>query len=226
MKITSISSAAMCAALAAAASADFEYSYDDGVRDTNIGPPSSFEKFPNTDMIWGNYFHLENGYDQLTEISLSVGTLLEEPESISLIVWNDPNDDGDPTDIAGAPLTSFDVDVTTTAGGELLSFDLPSAVTVDGGFFVAAALRSAAPGEDRPGAVDTSDSGEHSWLMYSPNLDESNLSDSIGFATRMDNTDFVVFPGAFVLRATAIPAPAAAGLLGLAGILGATHRRR
>jgi len=226
MRTTIGAAAALLIMAAPAASiAAFEYTLDDGTGNVNVGPPSSFDQFPNTDMIWGNYFTEQNGQNELTSIRLGVGSLVTEPRTISLIVWDDANDDNDPTDINAAPLISFDVQVTDTGLGEFLSFDLPQSVTIDGGFFVAAVLRNADPGDDAPGNLDPDSDGANSWLIYSPDLVEDDLSTSIGFATPMNNPSFVPIFGAWTIRATAIPAPAGVGALVLAG-LAATRRRR
>ena len=76
---------------------------------------------------------------------------------------------------------------------------------VSGAFFVgvSAALEG---GTDRPARVDTDDDGDQSWFFYDPDI--AGVIDSLGtaeFGTRMDDPLFVIFPGAFMIRATGEP---------------------
>jgi len=216
---------ACAGAVSTPALGDFTYALDDGTGSVNIGPPSSFDAFDNTDMIWGNMFEVAGGQDTIVSISVNFGSLSVEPRDVTLIVWDDANNDGDPTDITGPPVSSFTVSATGTPIGSFATYELPSAAVVDGKFFVAAAIRGAVPGGEAAANMDTDSAGDNSWLIYSPDLNEDNLAASIGFASPTSNEAFFVFEGAWTLRANAVPAPGAAFALGF-GALFASRRRR
>jgi hypothetical protein len=204
---------------AAAASGMVEYAYDDGVANVNIGPPSSFEEFDRTDMIWGNAFTAIPGGEQITELSLQIGSLVGGSAELELLVYDDPT--GNPASITGAPLASITTTVVDPGFGQFVDIPLASPVTVSGDFFIAAALRMADPGDDAPGALDPDAAafGGNAWLMYSPAFDSSDLSGSIAFATAMNDSQFVPIFGAWAFHATGVPSPGSMALAGLAGLV-------
>lgn len=216
---------AALAAFCAPALGDFTYSLDDGSGNINVGPPSSFDEFDNTDMVWGNMFEVVDDRDTIVSISVNFGSLSAEPREVSLIVWDDADNDADPTDITGAPVSSFTVSATDTPIGSFATFDLPNAAAVDGGFFIAAAIRGAVPGGESAANLDPDSPGDDSWLIYSPDLDANNLASSIGFASPTSNGAFFPFEGAWTLRANAIPTPGAPLALGLGWVLASRRLR-
>mgnify|MGYP001976650729 CR=1 FL=1 len=186
-----------CAAFASAATV--EYILDDGTANTNQGPPSTFDP----DTLWGNYFFAEAGGEVITTVSVAFGPSFPVDTPITIWLLDDPDDDADPTNAVA--LTSAVYLHDGTSGNVFVDFAIdPTEVT--GGFFVGANAFLMG-GEDRPMRVDTDSDATRSWFFYAPEIDDViNDLASAPFGTRMDNTEFVVFPGAFMLRATGIPA--------------------
>ena len=109
-----------------------EYRYDDGVSNVLLGPPRSFEEFGDIDMLWGNYYFTDQAHEQVTSVSFGLGDL-SAGSQVSVWVFDDPDNDADPTN--AVPL------FLTTMTGANLGFGFNVAefapVAVSGGFFVA-----------------------------------------------------------------------------------------
>lgn len=197
------------------------YAIDDGNGDTNQGPPSSFDP----DMLWGNYFEAQAGGELITQISVAFGPTFPSLANGPVTFWllEDPDDDFDPRNATALTSVQATPDV---FNDNYFTVDI-NPTLVSGGFFVgASALLDG--GADRPARVDTSHPGDRSWFFYAPSIaDTINDLGSAPFGTRMDNTQFVIFPGAFMVRATGVPvpsAPTAAGLLAF-GVVASRRRR-
>lgn len=176
------------------------YQYDDGDGDTNQGPPSSFDP----DMLWGNYYLTEPGGEIITEISVAFGPTFPSLAMGQVTFWllEDPDMDFDPrnatslTSVQGTPDVFNDNFFTVKIGP----------TQVNGAFFVAASAKLLG-GEDKPARVDTDAGGDKSWFFYAPEIaDVIDDLASAPFGARMDDTQFVIFPGAFMIRATGEPA--------------------
>lgn len=218
---TALVGVAVAALSHAALAATVQYSYDDGDGNTNQGPPSSFDP----DMLWGNYFEAQPGGEVITQISVAFGPTFPSLANGPVTFWllDDPDDDFDPRNATALTSVQATPDV---FNDNFFTVDIdPTLVT--GGFFVgASALLDG--GADRPARVDTNASGDRSWFFYAPSIaDTINDLAAAPFGTRNDNTQFVVFPGAFMVRATGVPVPAApTGVAMLAFGALATRRRR
>lgn len=184
-----------------APAASVEYAYDDGDGDTNMGPPSSFDP----DMLWGNYFMAQPGGEIITRISIAFGPTFPSLADGPVTFWllQDADADFDPGNAWAIASVQATPDV---FNDNYYSVDLPPTWVHDG-FFVAASAKLQG-GEDAPARVDTADAGDKSWFYYAPDI-AATIDDlaSAPFGTRMDNTQFVIFPGAFMIRATGEPAP-------------------
>ena len=212
------------ASIVPAAAAGVTYQYDDGVSNVLLGPPRSFEPFGDIDVLWGNYFFAEPGGMTITSVDFGLGDLSPGGE-VSIWVFDDPDDDADPTN--AIPL----LEVRTV--GENLEFDFNSvAVTptdVSGGFFIAighlAVLDTSSGTADYPAPAryDPDQPGDRSWLFYDDDIPENDLASS-GFVTRMDGPQ-VPIPGAFAIRANAIPTPGALAVVGVGALMAARRRR-
>ncbi len=212
-------------ACASGASAQLQYAYDDGTANVNVGPPSSFSQFPNTDFLWGNYFEADPDNTLLTSVEIDFGSFSSVPRDVEILIYNDANNDFDPTDISGAPLFQTTIQATPSAVPfERTVIDLGGTIDVDGGFFVAALVRSAAPGMEAAAALDSDTSGDNSWLFYYPNTNTDDLSFDIGFVSETNNAAVFPITGNWAIRANAIPTPGGATIALLAGAL--TLRRR
>jgi hypothetical protein len=115
-------------------------------------------------------------------------------------VLDDPDMDFDPRNATALTSVQSTPDV---FGNEFFTVDIPETF-VSGAFFVAASAFLQG-GEDRPARVDTDARADRSWFFYAPDI--AGVVDSLGtapFGTRMDNPEFVPFPGAFMIRATGV----------------------
>jgi uncharacterized protein YkuJ len=204
--------------------AEVTYQYDDGVSNVTFGPPSSFEPFGDIDMLWGNYFFAEPGGMTITSIDFGLGEL-SPGGAVSLWVFDDPDDDADPTN--AQPI------FTVNTVGQNLGFDFNSVditpTDVFGGFFVAVGHlaeldRSEGFAEyPAPARFDPDARADRSWFFYDDDIPENDLASS-GFVGRMDGPQAPI-PGGFAIRANAIPAPGAVGVLAFAGLCASRRRR-
>lgn len=208
-------SALLCAAIAAPAAAagagTVLYQLDDGSGNVNVGPPSSFS----ADMLWGNYFTTEPGGEQILELRVGLGTSyprddFNQPLPLTLYLFNDPDNDGDPTNAVPVATTTIIPTVFTQTGFNSAPI---TPTIVDGGFFVAANVFAEA-GVDRPARLDPQQTGgENAWLFYSDEIDPDDLGSS-PFFTSMDDPAFVPIFGVWMVRAVGEPKPPCADLDG------------
>src|SRR5690606_38789208 len=82
-------------------SGGFEYLLDDGSGGFAIGP-SEFDAM----MMWGNYFEAEPGAEWITTIRVSFPSGLPVGTPVTLVVFDDPDDDLDPTNAIPLALAS------------------------------------------------------------------------------------------------------------------------
>ncbi len=173
----------------------FEYLLDDGAGNFNIGP-SQFD----ANMTWLNTFTAEPGRERITRVRAAFGTIANDdgvlgPDTVTVAVLEDPNDDGDPTD---AVLLSTGTGHWFNAGPNVfIDFDLDGPAEVSGTFFVAVmmdVLERANPARMDPQGQG---SGSLSWMFYNP---EPNLDDlgSSPYILRMSDSPFI---GAWMIRA-------------------------
>ncbi len=171
------------------------YQLDDGDGDTNQGPPSSFDP----DMLWGNYYLTEPGGEVITEISVAFGPTGNAVATGPVTFWllDDPDMDMDPRNATSLVSVQGTPDV---FNDNFFTVQIPP-TQVSGAFFVGASAKLEG-GVDRPARVDTNAPGDQSWFFYAPEITEviDDLA-SAPFGSRMDDTEFVVFPGAFMIRA-------------------------
>lgn len=221
------------AMLAAAPSrADVVYSVDDGTAEFGVFNPVA-------DIAWLNAFTAVSGGERITEISVLFGSPngsgLAGGETVTIALWDDPNNDGDPND---AVLLTFQTHSIVNFDSAS-TFDVIALLTptdVSGGFFVGVYANLpdiAVAGQDGDAPVGTA-----SWLAISNaggSIDLTDLGTSDFLLSPADLDTFGI-PGNWMIRATgtAIPAPEVTvaeptGLalfaLGLAG-LGVARRKR
>jgi hypothetical protein len=217
---TALAGLAAAALSHGALAATITYALDDGNGNTNQGPPSSFDP----DMLWGNYFVAQAGGERITQISVAFGPTFPSLANGPVTFWllDDPDDDFDPRNAVALTSVQATPDV---FNDNYFTVDIDPTV-VSGGFFVGASALLTG-GADRPARVDTDGPADRSWFFYAPSIaDTINDLASAPFGSRMDNTQFVVFPGAFMVRATGVPVPSAPAAFALAGGLGAMGLRR
>lgn len=191
----------------ASAAGPVEYAIDDGDGNTNQGPPSTFDP----DTLWGNYFEAVPGGERITSISVAFGPTFPTGGTVKVWLFDDPDDDLDPRN--AVPIASAQAEYDGTSGDTFVEFPI-TPTEVSGGFFVAANAFLLG-GVDRPLRVDTDSPGDRSWFFYDGEIDDvAGDLNAAAFGTRMDNPDFVIFPGAFMVRAMGEPAGPAADFNG------------
>ncbi|MCA9068276.1 MAG: hypothetical protein KDA84_05105 [Planctomycetaceae bacterium] len=179
--------------IAASSANAFEYAIDDGSGNYTIGP-SQFD----AQMLWGNYFDAVPDQETITSISVSFAGSVPLDRQVSVLLFEDPTDDLDPTDAslvaqgsgltAAAPVNSF------------LEFDIPD-TQVDGGFFVGVLMDLAQ--HETPARMDPQNPQGRSWLFFDGEIDLGDLS-SAPIIYNMANTPF---NGNWMVRATGVPEP-------------------
>ncbi len=159
-------------------------------------------------MLWGNYFVAQPEGRQIFELQVGLGTSyprdeFNQPVPLTLYLFDDPDDDGDPSNAIPVAETTIVPTVFTQSGFNIAP--IPPTV-VDGGFFVAANV-FARGGVDRPARLDPQiEGGENAWLFYSDEINPEDLASS-PFFTSMDNPEFVPIFGVWMIRAVGQPLP-------------------
>ena len=110
-------------------SASVQYIYDDGGMNVGVGPPSQFPSDP--EMGWGNYFTAEEGGEVITEVSFALGSSFPEGREVMVALFDDPNDDLDPTD---AELLTTETVIPEFIGGSDFNVVPITSSEVSGGF--------------------------------------------------------------------------------------------
>ena len=181
--------------------ATVNYAYDDGAGNTNVGPPSSFPSDP--EMGWGNYFTAQPGGELITEIHFAMGPTFPVDRPVTVALFDDPDDDGDPRN--ATLLTTATLDPPSSGDTFNVAPIMPSEVS--GAFFVAV-FAWAEAGVDRPARQDTGGPSGHSWLIYNPVEQGANLND-LGANAYIENMQNIpgTFPGVWMIRAVGEPLP-------------------
>lgn len=193
----------------------FVYRADRG-GNTNAGP-AGFD----ANATWGNYFHAEPGFETITALRFSFGTdFADAGRSLELLVYEDPDDDGDPTNAVLVSQTNSAA--VLTPNDEVIEYAIDP-VSISGGFFVAVNMDAF----DRE-LIFRSDTSiidplpsTTSWFFYNPfGTPQLDLGASL----------FVGFPGdvglgTWVVRAVGVPGPGAAAVFGVAGAFASRRRR-
>jgi hypothetical protein len=136
------------AALALASTADATnlYQRDDGSAEAAIG-----YGLPQ-DYRWTHWFDAVGGADMITAVLAAIPSTTPPGTPITFCVWEDPNDDGQPDDLALVSRTSTVVQAGGTSTFRRYPLLLPAPVT--GRFFVGAFLTE--DGTMSPAALDDS----------------------------------------------------------------------
>jgi len=172
-----------------------EYLVDDGTHENSIGLTMG------GDLFWLNYFTTTASCEVIHTISIAWG-LMSNGGLCTILLYDDPNDDGNPIDavllyqttttVANADLDIFtDVNITPTL--------------VSGGFCVAAIIWNHPAGEF-PASIDWSSPSQlSSWIAYSnsPPFDIYNLGNPNHIRGLIDDFGF---GGNWLLRAEGQPA--------------------
>lgn len=213
LQVLFAAAAAACVAGVPAARADVSYQYDDGLG--NVRTTTRFA----ADMLWGNCFTTQPGGETITQIGVGFGRLATGTP-IRLWVFADPTNDFDPRD---AVLLSESTATSGLAQLGVINYYAIRPVAVSGVFFVAVSTLTDGGINAVPARVDVDGTAfaARSWIFAADQIDGRNL----GSAPYSVNLTQNVPQGTFVIRAVGVPAPASAGLLGVAA-LAASRRRR
>ncbi len=185
--------------LAAAADAQtVTYQYDSGTGSQNIGPPSTFDP----DMLWGNYYLTQPGGEAITSVTVAFGnTFPSRANPITVWVLSDADGDGDPRNAVSVARAILPGPVVGTTP---ITVPIPPTL-VGSGFFVGASVKLLG-GQDRPARLDPNAPPNNAWIFYADSI--AAVIDSLGtapYGARINPP----FPGAFLVRATGMPAAVA-----------------
>ena len=130
-----------------AALGDFEYGYDDGVRDTTVGlSPAGSE------LCWMQRFDAVAGEEQIVSILAAWALSAPNGTAARMFVWDDPNDDGDPNDCV--LISQQAITVKNRDTNILNEYVLNTPVLVSGVFFVGVSVVNGSG--EFPAPLDTS----------------------------------------------------------------------
>ncbi|MFI4917898.1 MAG: GC-type dockerin domain-anchored protein [Phycisphaerales bacterium JB060] len=163
------------------------YTLDDGSGGFTIGP-SEFDAV----VTWGNYFDTDAGCPWLSEVSVSFPGSLPVGTPITVIVYDDPDGDGDPTNATVLSAASHVSEATSTS--TFATYDIRPTNIGEGGFFVA--IAAFVPQRQSVARLDQDTLGVNSWLFYDGEL----LTDpgAAPFILRMSESPF---NGTWMVRA-------------------------
>jgi hypothetical protein len=168
-------------------------------------------------VTWGNAFAVTPGCEWISAARVSFGRSVTPGRQIQIGLWHDPNADLDPRDATLVSLTTHTV--TDPGGPETFADYAFTPVQVSGSFFIAV-IADLAQGEPAM-RMDFSTLGRSSWRFDNPiGMDNLDLA-TAGFGGRL--SDFGL--GTWMVRAVAVPAPAALALVP-AALVPFTRRRR
>ena len=179
--------------------AAYEYQVDDGSHEAWIGLRWGGY------MAWMNHFQVTNGQRKITDIEIAYGPM-SSYWSVTVYLWSDPNQDGDPSD--AQVIVAVPTYVANPDQNVLNVVDIPDTLLGPDGthFFVGAIIQHW--GGQSPGSVDMDSSAGESWVVGDTTtpIDPNNLSAAALPPARIDGPS-IGMPGNFLIRARAL-APA------------------
>jgi hypothetical protein len=166
--------------------ASFLYTIDDGAPDDEIGFTSG------ADVLWLNAFRAQDGATNITALSAAFGAALPAGSDVEFLLYEDPDDDGNPDD---ATLEASVATTTEVAGGGTQQIEPISPTPVTGVFFVAVLVPNTS---EFVAPLDESSDRGASWIVgTNPGaIDTQNLQNNPPSPIADAG-----FPGNWVLRA-------------------------
>jgi hypothetical protein len=192
-----------------------DYQLDDGTQENAIGLTQG------GGVVWLNRFNVQSGLQNITAVSLAWGQVANGTAA-QVLVYRDPNNDGNPTDavlLTQAPtvVQNSDTDIFTKV-------NIPSTNVgaVGNAFFVGAVIMHA--GGQFPAAIDQ-DSGSmgRSWIAGAAGA-AANIMNLGANPLPPGVIDSFGLAGNWLVRANAVPEPATLSLLAV-GALALIRRR-
>ncbi len=179
-----------------ASAADQHYLYDDGSAENCQGGVAG-------DIVWLQYFDPQGGSELITHVSTAIGCAAAPgwatptDDTVTVYVWDDPNNDGDPADavLLGSGhggVENVDTDLFTH-----YALDQPVAVTSR--FFVGAMVHSDTVFYPRP--LDLSQDSDGRTWMVGDTTGNFNPDDLTGNDTPLTALDSIGLDGIWLLRA-------------------------
>ena len=168
------------------------YRLDDGTGEQNLGVAGDDE----ATVAMANAFLADASCPDIDLIQVAWGEM-PAGAPVVLAIYDDPNNDGDPSDVTAADRVAVTTGVTANEGtDELNGYPIaPADVAALGVFFVVAI--TADTGTDRPLRLDSGSSTGSSWFATSfTDPDDPFQTGGVGLV------DTFGFPGSFMLRAT------------------------
>jgi hypothetical protein len=192
------------------------YQIDDGSAEFRLGPVSV-----SSSLSWLNSFQVEPGAETLTTIEIALAQSIDEPSRrVSVHLWTDPTDDGDPTDA----VVVRSIATVTTHEIVFETFPIEPLTLPTGSWFYAGAIYVAE--EDPvlpPAAIDATEpffAGRSFTISWGAGAvpDPNHLAAGTIFAETAGN---------YLIRVFAVPEPASIVFMGLASLpLGLRPRHR
>ncbi len=165
------------------------YAYDDGTSENGVGLVG--------DVMWLNAFTADFGSNTINSISTAFGNGLPDGTTFQVLLYDDPNDDGNPID---AVLLNSATSVSAGAGtSQFVNVPIPS-TTVTGVYFAAVSVRNVASGQF-PAPLDTSTTARQSWFAGHTVANSFNITtlSSNNFSPRL--VESIGLFGNFMVRA-------------------------
>ena len=166
------------------------YKLDDGTQENALGLGNG------GDVLWLNCFDAIPGFEEISSVNLTWGPMSNGKVS-KVLVYEDPNNDGDPTD--AVLLTMADVSVANAGTNTFISVPI-TPVTVEGKFFIGAMVQNQVGGES-PAPVDTNSSAHSSWIVGNTTPGGMDIYDLGNNDVPPVLLDDLGLPGNFLLRA-------------------------
>ena len=164
---------------------------DDGLAEDSVGNGAL------GNFIWLNAFQVESGGEVLRAVDLAFGEGLFEGEPVTLHVWTDPDNDGNP--VNAVRRISLEVNAVAPGSSQFTTFDVPDFVLGEEGtwFFVGAQtfnIPFPAPRDfENPSAL-------RSWVSAATTLADAN-PDDLGAAGNFGLIDSFGISGNWLVRA-------------------------
>ena len=174
-----------------------EYVIDDGTGEINV----TAGNIP-TNLVFVNQFNVVQGDELITDIRIAWGDI-PQGTPFTLLIFDDPNDDGNPGDITPADVLFSGPGVTGVADTDVFTeYPVPNVNAGNTGdsFFIGACVSH--PETDEPARIDLDTASQQSWFAF--DLPGTNCNDPNALQIPFQLLDDFGFPGTFMIRANAI----------------------